>query len=457
LNIRTTIILLVVFAALGSYYFFVERGKPTEEEKARLERTVLKLDRDKIDALDLSYGGDDIRCEKEDGQWEMLRPVRAKADETAIAGLLAEISKIEADRILEGQEAGTPEQFGLDNPMVQMAVTTSDPPDSHWVAIGDETPTGDAYYSFVDERDRVVLIPSSTVDASFKKKPFDLRDKTVMGFDVGQVVGIELSHDNVTLRAERRKGGPWTLVEPMKAKGDDTEINSVLFDLENAKVREFLDETPQDLSIYGLDKPAATVKLWVGAANTISSIDFGKETEEGGTVYARRSGYSNVVKVDKRLLDKVKKDFADLRQKRLMEFATSDVAAIAITMRDSLFSCVRDSSGDWTAVVPESKPLKKWKMNGVSSQLSSLRAFSFVDEPKPDLAAMGLVKPQVKVTITLTDSSAAGLEIGAVEGDEVYVRAGGEIAKVSADFLKDLTKLVRNPPYVEEAEEKGDE
>ena len=455
MGIKTTIVLLAVLAALGAYYFFVERHKPSEQEMEQQARAVFQLDRSNIKSLEIAYAGDEIRCEKGESGWAMVSPVQAKSDETVVAALLTEISKLESDRVLSTAEAGRPEDFGLDDPDLRVSVTLSDPPDSHWVLVGDETPTGDAYYCFVDNRESIVLIPSPTVSIHFKKKPFDLRDKTALQFDIDQVVGLELSHDNVKIRGERRKGGPWKLVEPIEAKGEDTEINSVLFDLQNAKVREFLDEEPNDLAGFGLEEPAATVRLRLGAARTLASIKFGKETDEGGTVFASRSGYSNVVKVDKRLLDKVKTDFSDLRRKRLLDFATSDVASIDISKGDSLFSCVRDSAGEWTAIVPENRPLKKWKMNGVASQLSFLRAFSFVDDAEPDLGRMGLAEPQLTVTVTLMDSTATRLELGAVEEDEIYVRAEGQIAKVSDDFLQDMAGLVRDPPYVEEEEEEG--
>jgi len=457
LNVRTTVILLIVFAALGSYYLFVERDKPTEMEQERLARAVFDVERDSIAALNLTYEGLETRCEKGDGGWEMVEPVRAKADETAMAALLERISKLEADRFIPAEEMGSPADFGLDSPFIEIGLTLSSPADSHWVLLGDKTPTGDSYYSFADNRDEIALISSSVVDNNFKKKPFDLRDKTVLEFEVDQVTAMEITHGAVELRMERRKGGPWKLVEPIEARGEDTEINSVLFDLKNTKIREFTDEDPADLAPFGLDDPAAVVKLFIGAGRRLTSISFGNETDEGGTVYALRSGYSNVVEVDTRIMDKVKVDQTDLRRKRILDFEAADVAAIDIAMGDSLFAGVRDSAGEWTALAPESKPLKKWKMNGVSSQLAFLRAFSFVDDTEPDLQRMGLAEPRVIVTVTLSDSAVVSLDLGSVEDDELYVRAEGQVAKVSDDFLQDMIELVRDPPYVEEEEEEGDE
>ena len=457
MNVRTTIILLIIFVALGSYYLFVERNKPSEVEQERLARAVFEMERDSIATFNLTYDGQETRCERSESGWEIVNPVQAKADETAMAALLTQISSLEADRSIPAQEMGSPEDFGLDAPFIEIGLTLSSPADSHWVLVGDKTPTGDAYYSFADTRDEIALISSSTVDNNFKKKPFDLRDKTALEFEVDQVVAMQITHGDVELRMERRKDGPWKLVEPIEARGEDTEINSVLFDLKNAKIREFVDEEPADLSPFGLDDPAAVVKLFIGSGRRLMSIKFGGETDEGGTVYALRSGYSNVVEVDTRILDKVKVDQTDLRRKRILDFESADVAAMSISMGDSLFSCAKDSAGEWTALAPENKPLKKWKMNGVSSQVSFLRAFSFVDEAEPDLKEMGLAEPKVIVTVTLSDSNVVSLDLGGVEDDELFVRAGGQVAKVSDDFLQDMIELVRDPPYVEEEEEEGDE
>jgi hypothetical protein len=450
LNLRTTLILLLIFLTLGSYYFFVERKKPTEQEKEKEEKSVLHFDRMAMQSLEIEGAEADIRCVKTDAGWEMTRPLAAKCDEPAVASVLASLSSLQASRFIAADSTSLA-QFGLEEPSIRVSVASSAPPDSHWLFIGDRTPTGDDYYSLADGGDRVALISSSVVDANYEKSAFDLRDKTVLDFTVGQARGLQISYDDTKIKCERvTPERPWNIVEPIKTGGDDTEINSVLWDIENAKVRDFIDEEPSDLSAYGLDPPAATVRVYIGAGRTMKKLDFGKETEEGGVVYAKRLGRRGLVEVDKRLLDKVKVEPIDLRQKRLFDFATTDVDSMAISMGDSTFSCVRDTSGEWYTEGPEPKHLKKWKMNGVASQISFLRAISFVDNPNQNLSAIGLSNPQVKVLVALTDTTTAELGLGDVQGDELYARADGQIAKVSAGLLDDMKDIVRNPPFVEE-------
>ncbi len=449
MGFRTTIVLLLIFLALGSYYVFVERERPTERELERQEKTVLQFDRMAMESLEIQREGERIRCVKTDEGWEMTSPVGAKCDETAVASVLASLSSLQATRFLSPDTTALG-QFGLEDPRIRLSVASSSPPDSHWLFIGDEIPTGDGYYSFADTRDRIALIPSSTVDSHYRKTSFDLRDKTVLDFEVAHARALEIEYDDVKFRCERAPQRPWRLTEPTDAQGDDTEINSILWDLENAKVREFLNEPAEDLAPYGLEDPEVTVKVFVGASNRLKRLDMGAEADGGGVIFARRTGREDIVKIDKRLLDKVKVDPIDLRQKRLLDFSTSDVASITISTSDTTFSAVRDTTEEWATPPPRQVPLKKWKMNGVSSQLSFLRAVSFVDDPDPDLAAMGLADPRVNIEVTLNDTSLVVLEVGAVEGNEVFVRAPDQIAKVSEGFLDDLMDLVKNPPYIEE-------
>jgi hypothetical protein len=434
---------------LGAYYVFVERDKPTEAEIERTEKSALQFDRAGAESFELETDESDIRCVKVEDEWEMRRPVQAKCDASVVASVLESLSSLQADRFLPADSTSLG-QYGLVEPSIRIAVTTSAPPDSHWIEIGDKTPTGDAFFAFVDERDRIALLSSATVEGKLEMKAFDFRDKTVLDFEVAQVRMLEIDYDGTKIACERDFEKPWNITKPIKAPGDETEINSILWDLENAKVREFLDDPAADLAVYGLKKPAATVKVYVGAGKSLRRLDFGNETEEGGVVYAKRMNRKNIVEVDKRLLDKVRAELMDLREKKLVDFAAGDVAAIDITMGDSTFSCARDTSGEWSTVGPDAMPLKKWKMNGLASQLSFVRAFSFVDESSPNPARMGLDTPQVTVVVTLNDSSRVSLELGAVKGDEVYIRTGGRYATVSAGFLSDMKDILRNPPYVEE-------
>ena len=71
MNTRLTIILLIVFAALGSYYVFVERDKPDVQETERLARAVFQIERIALEPWSLAMKAprSGARRTKTAGRW----------------------------------------------------------------------------------------------------------------------------------------------------------------------------------------------------------------------------------------------------------------------------------------------------------------------------------------------------------------------------------------------------
>src|ERR1044071_9575046 len=89
---RTLLALLVLVAGLGSFIWFYERELPSSEERAKLEKRVLQVEKDDVTAVSLQSESGTVRMEK------VKLPVPAeprKVDED-------EIDKGEIGRIIYG-------------------------------------------------------------------------------------------------------------------------------------------------------------------------------------------------------------------------------------------------------------------------------------------------------------------------------------------------------------------
>ena len=75
--------------------------------------------------------------------------------------------------------------------------------------------------------------------------------------------------------------------------------------------------TAADLKPYGLDKPAVTVTLGAGSAQ--SAVTFGAKTPDGA-VYGKDAARPLVFTVDNSLVEDMKKPVGDYRPKDLFEF-----------------------------------------------------------------------------------------------------------------------------------------
>src|SRR5215218_7185289 len=102
---RTLLVLLVLVAGLGTFIWFYERELPSSEERAKLEKKVLQVEKDDVTAVTLQSDSGTVRLEKvklpvqekktdeeeievPDTEWHLRQPLQARADAFAVDGLL---------------------------------------------------------------------------------------------------------------------------------------------------------------------------------------------------------------------------------------------------------------------------------------------------------------------------------------------------------------------------------
>ena len=80
-GLRSTIALIVVLGGLAAYIYFVTWKTPAEPA-SKLEKVFSGIESDKIEELKVtSDKGEVSTLKKENGSWQLVAPVAAKADE----------------------------------------------------------------------------------------------------------------------------------------------------------------------------------------------------------------------------------------------------------------------------------------------------------------------------------------------------------------------------------------
>jgi hypothetical protein len=208
--------------------------------------------------------------------------------------------------------------------------------------------------------------------------------------------------------ALRKQDGAWRLTKPIDAPADDAAVKALLGSLTGAEIQKSLDELPSDVASFGLDKPDPTVKL-ATAKGDLPPIAVGKNAAIGGKTYVRVGDEQKVVLVPSTLKFALNKQPKDLRDKQLLAFKDEDVTRIDIAPADGPpVALVRKDKDAWT-LEPGGQPTD---ITEVRSYLSSLRATRAVDFPESDVAAAGLEKPRLTVTVGLGKDATQALLIG---------------------------------------------
>src|SRR5436853_5208943 len=59
------------------------------------DKVVLKFDREKVDAIDVSAGGKSLAIAKDGGDWKISKPVQTKADYGTVEGLVGKLQTLQ--------------------------------------------------------------------------------------------------------------------------------------------------------------------------------------------------------------------------------------------------------------------------------------------------------------------------------------------------------------------------
>ena len=79
---RSTILCWLVAALLGEYYLVLERRPAPLSEMQREREKVLNVFFDEVVSMTLRRDGKEIRAERRDNRWQLVKPEKAKADST---------------------------------------------------------------------------------------------------------------------------------------------------------------------------------------------------------------------------------------------------------------------------------------------------------------------------------------------------------------------------------------
>jgi len=423
---RNTFIMLVVFLAIGSYVYFYEMkgGEKRAADKEASEKLV-EINKDSVSALYLSGPG--ISLKKNSGTWAIVEPVLALSDEGAVTGIITSLENAKREREFE-EAPQAYASYGLGASAPAIILTSPDKTDT--VFVGDKNLTGASAYVRVNHDPKIYLTAAGLV-TNAQKTLFDVRDKSVMVFEVNDATSLKLKSPKATFEA-RKEDGKWMLKQPVQALADETKITQLLNRVRNGRIKRFVEEEATDVKQYGLDKPLYEMEVRYGGDNAIKTLRVGKADND--VYHAQESSRPPVFAIDSSLVRDFNVKLVDLRERRLTDFQSFEADEFTLEYSGESITCKKDTSGTWRFAAPDTNKVKSWKASDLLGTVSSLRAESFVEQ------AANLDKPRAKIFVKSKSSDVASLIIGKEQGELVYAKGSLQpspvlIKKADADKL----------------------
>ena len=381
---RSFLIMLVVAAGLGSYIYFVEMKRDPASEISTPEREkVFTIAPGTIEEVEITNAKSEVtRVTKKGATWSIVSPTPMEADSNEVTTLVSQIESLERQKTIEENPASAA-PFGLDPPRIRVAFKTTGDAQQKALLIGNKTPTGGDLYARLDGTPAVFLI-SGFLEDTFNRKPFDLREKTVLKFTREDVSAVTLVQGSARIALEKT-GNDWKLTSPSSARADAAAVDALISQVAQAKMTGVTagDAAPAALKEHGLDKPQVTVTIGAGSAK--AELAIGKK-EDDTHFFARDLSRPMIFSVDKALLDGLTKKADDFRVKDVFAYRSFTATGLDVTSGGQTYTFAKKKEGEnslekWSQTKPAEKAVDAAKFDDFLMTLSNLRADSFAEKP----------------------------------------------------------------------------
>lgn len=425
MRIRNTVIALVLLAIVGGYAFVMfHYSRPVPA------RPLLKVKASDIAKIDLKYPDREIVIERpKGGKWSITAPIEVDADQTVADNLARAISDAKVNLTVE-KKAADLAPFGLANPATTVTVTTYQHKTLPPIEVGKTTPVG--FHAYVKlGGNPAVLLTASAFPVGMNKTVSELRNRQLMKFAVDDVTSFTLQRANQPEVDVARKDGKWRITKPGSWLADPTQARELLTALANAKIAQFVENTPSSVTQYGLEKPHLTVTVNL-KNGTQESLLFGfKQPQQGKDgIYVRRGGSTPVYTVAQYVMNSVDRSVYQLRDKTVMAFEPMKVGTVRAAIDGQDFSLTRAPKGKWNLVQNgKPAPADVAVVERFLDEMRGLRGRAIIADPMEHPQMFGMDKPQVVLTVIGKE----GKQIGVMKLSKIKVKqVAAQIAEGTA-------------------------
>ncbi len=408
MRFKGTAVLAAVFIGIVFYYFLIDlpSEKRKKEDKDRSEKVIL-FDSENVKAISFIKGETTITLKRlGTDEWQMTAPVNASGDAPAVSDFLSFLKNLNFTRVVEESPKDlTP--FGLNTPSLKI-ILSMDNGETKGVRVGDDHPMGNKVYLARLNGSRVLTagITRNRLD----REVHDLRDKTILDFKTPQITKVELIRNGKTLSLKKNEESWEVSEEKITAEGNESEITNLLNTIQAARIEQFIEEQPEQLTSYGLNNSKLTVKLTTSQKNEPITLFIGKKSAHG--FYAKTPLKENIFVINQSLFDTLNnRELVDFLNKSLVDFNDDDLVKVTLRMDDGSVDLIRDKQ-KWTMVKPVNMKANTATINSLLFDLKNVRIVEFITTHTKNSKTFNFEQPEKEINLTYKNGKTWALKLG---------------------------------------------
>ena len=417
----STILMLVVLAGLGGYLYFVEL--PTQQQEVTQEtqqKQLLTIPETAITGLAIATADGTIQFARANVRtWVITSPLQTDADTREVEALVRALVTGTVSRTVADKSAPLA-PFGLDQPITTLTVTAGTQQDT--IAIGDSGPLSNTLYVLRGSDGKVLLTDLAPKDF-INKSLMTFRRKELLRFVQNDVDRVRLNYpptEIVLYNMARDQTKPlWKIRYPLEAEADQTEVRSLMFNLEGLKALGIIDPGPErDAVAKTLTTPKIKVTIHTAAGD--QTLKLYQPDSQSGEAIAETTPEAPLYRVNPTAIRDLTRELFDLQDKRLLGVNVSDIAMLSVKTRDKTYVLI-NQSGEWVLDDQPGEKISQEIADLFVSRVANIPAEMRVLKQSTPLAPYGLLAPSAEFVATGKDGRVAGkLTLGNLAGNLVY-------------------------------------
>jgi hypothetical protein len=406
------------------------------------DRKLTDLTTAQVRRMALKTPAGEMELEKKGDHWDIVKPLRARADDQKVGDLIAQLTTARIQQFV-ADDHGDLRPYGLAEPRGSITLFSQEGKKDQKVEIANSIKVfgqedkgqmlqigsvpdkeKDQIYVRFAPRGSVYTLPGK-IEEVLNAKPADLRDYHLVRIDTNVLDRITIDVPGKGKIVLARKDGNWTIVSRNNAPADSGAVRRLIDTLQNERVTKFVEDIASNLAKYGLDKPHLELTFSSFASENTAETKAGEEPfatlgfgkEDGDTVYARLTDEPFVVAVRRGLMDQISTDPLHWQDLSIFKFKPDQIHRLSITT-DKELSVERGENKQWHWLKGTGQ-IDGTNVQSLLNTLSKLHAVRWLGATRPQ---DGLEKPQLTVAFTTSPDNRAShkLIIGAGVNDGTW-------------------------------------
>jgi len=408
-----------------------------------VDRGIFQFDPKTLTGVIRRTGEQELSLQKSDGQWKIIKPEpAAAADGPALAEMAERLATLRAVRVA-ALGAKDLKPFGLDAPAATLTLQRTGTPDAAELQLMIGAATDGGRFATAG-RDTIFVLPDSKADPLATRllaEPIKFRDRGLARFNDADRVTVMRGGRTATFA---RRDGFWKMTAPVEGEAESGEVDELVLAAGRLRADELVADKPADLAPFGLDKPQADLRFFLGDNEVLHLLVGDRDAD--GRAAAKLAGGDAVSRLDAGLSNRVLGEFRKRALWTNLDAASVDTLIINAGAGGTPLIMNKTDAGWQVADRPDQR-VNTDAVNGLLASLAGLRAERFVADQKGDLKLYGLEPPVRVIVVKSRGGQATTLHIGRFEGDSKRAYAtvpGGDGAVVvlsDADSARLLTPV----------------